>query len=135
MLQVCQFSLLSNMRGQFGLFTNEMGQYGYLLPIIGKIRGDKDGCQDFMGGSHNDMVTLENRVRSLERVIEDTARDLLLSSNNRRGGNYMMRFEESGRPLGKYNGFSDYPNLKLGRNDDPMSHPHDQPWRPKSRGS
>lgn len=34
----------------------------------------------------------------------------------------MMGFEESGRPLGKYNGFSDYPNSKLGRNDDPMSY-------------
>ncbi|GKD44193.1 microtubule-associated protein tortifolia1-like protein [Tanacetum coccineum] len=79
---------------------------------------------DFMGGSHDGMVTLENRVWSLERVIEDMARDLSLSSNNRRGDNYMMGFEESGRPLWKYNGFSDYPNLKLGRNDNPMSHPH-----------
>nr|GEX08302.1 microtubule-associated protein TORTIFOLIA1-like [Tanacetum cinerariifolium] len=78
--------------------------------------------QDFMGGSHDGMVTLENRVRGLERVVEDMARDLSLSSNNRRGGNYMMGFEESGRPLGKYNGFSDYPNSKLGRNDDPMSY-------------
>lgn len=78
--------------------------------------------QEFMGGSHDGMVTLENRVRGLERVVEDMARDLSLSANNRRGGNYMMGFEDSGRPLGKYNGFSDYPNTKLGRNDDPMSY-------------
>lgn len=75
--------------------------------------------QDFMGGSHDGMVTLENRVRGLERVVEDMARDLSIAANNRRGGNYMMGFEESGRQLGKYNGFSDYPpNTKLGRNDD-----------------
>ncbi|XP_076887362.1 microtubule-associated protein TORTIFOLIA1-like isoform X2 [Bidens hawaiensis] len=78
--------------------------------------------QDFMGGSHDGMMTLENRVRGLERVVEDMARDLSLSANNRRGGNYKMGFEEPGRPLGKYNGFSDYPNTKLGRNDDPMSY-------------
>ncbi|XP_076888082.1 microtubule-associated protein TORTIFOLIA1-like isoform X2 [Bidens hawaiensis] len=78
--------------------------------------------QDFMGGSHDGMMTLENRVRGLERVVEDMARDLSLSANNRRGGSYKMGFEESGRPLGKYNGFSDYPNTKLGRNDDPMSY-------------
>ncbi|KAI3810032.1 hypothetical protein L1987_19638 [Smallanthus sonchifolius] len=77
--------------------------------------------QDFMGGSHDGMVTLENRVRGLERVVEDMARDLSLA-NNRRGGNYKIGFEETGRPLGKYNGFSDYPNAKLGRNDDPMSY-------------
>lgn len=78
--------------------------------------------QDFMGGSHDGMMTLENRVRGLERVVEDMARDLSLSANNRRGGNYKMGFEETGRPLGKYNGFSDYPNTRLGRNDDPMSY-------------
>ncbi|CAI9295220.1 unnamed protein product [Lactuca saligna] len=73
--------------------------------------------QDFMGGSHDGMVTLENRVRGLERVVEDMARDLSLN-NRRGGGNYMMGFEDSGR---KYNGigYSDY--NKLGRNDDTMS--------------
>ncbi|KAK9057047.1 hypothetical protein SSX86_024413 [Deinandra increscens subsp. villosa] len=78
--------------------------------------------QDFMGGSHDGMVTLENRVRGLERVVEDMARDLSLSATNRRGGSYKMGFEETGRPLGKYNGFSDYPSTKLGRNDDLMSY-------------
>ncbi|KAJ0846889.1 putative MT-associated protein TORTIFOLIA1/SPIRAL2 [Helianthus annuus] len=42
--------------------------------------------QDFMGGSHDGMVTLENRVRGLERIVEDMAHDLSLSANNRRGG-------------------------------------------------
>ncbi|KAL6975297.1 hypothetical protein U1Q18_024090 [Sarracenia purpurea var. burkii] len=74
--------------------------------------------QDFMGGSHNSMVTLENRVRGLERVVEDMARDLSLSSG-RRLGNFMAGFEgSSNRPSGKYNGFPDYSSAKLGRSGD-----------------
>ncbi|CBI26604.3 unnamed protein product, partial [Vitis vinifera] len=42
--------------------------------------------QDFMGGSHDSMVTLENRVRGLERVVEDMARDLSISSGMRGRG-------------------------------------------------
>uniref|UniRef100_A0A2N9I347 TORTIFOLIA1/TORL1-2 C-terminal domain-containing protein n=1 Tax=Fagus sylvatica TaxID=28930 RepID=A0A2N9I347_FAGSY len=73
--------------------------------------------QDFMGGSHDSMVTLENRVRGLERV-EDMSRDLSISSG-RRGGNFAMGFEgSSNRPLGKYNGFSDYSSAKFGRGGD-----------------
>ncbi|CAL1384574.1 unnamed protein product [Linum trigynum] len=71
--------------------------------------------QDFMGGSHDSMVTLENRVRGLERVVEDMARDLSMSSAPRRGGtNFSMAFEgsSSNRSLGKYNGFSDYSSVK-----------------------
>ncbi|KAF3634816.1 Microtubule-associated protein TORTIFOLIA1 [Capsicum annuum] len=71
--------------------------------------------QDFMGGSHGSMVALENRVRGLERVVEDMARDLSLSAG-RRGGTFTARFDESlNRPLGKYNGFHDYSSTKLGR--------------------
>ncbi|XP_022735223.1 microtubule-associated protein TORTIFOLIA1-like [Durio zibethinus] len=71
--------------------------------------------QDFMGGSHDSMVTLENRVRGLERIVEDMARDLSISSS-RRGGNFMVGFEgSSNRPLGKYNGFSDYSSKLSGR--------------------
>ncbi|XVF77549.1 hypothetical protein PTKIN_Ptkin14bG0053900 [Pterospermum kingtungense] len=71
--------------------------------------------QDFMGGSHNSMVTLENRVRGLERIVEDMARDLSISSA-RRGGNFTAGFEgSSNRPLGKYNGFSDYSSKFSGR--------------------
>ncbi|XP_050247007.1 microtubule-associated protein TORTIFOLIA1 [Quercus robur] len=74
--------------------------------------------QDFMGGSHDSMVTLENRVRGLERVVEDMARDLSISSG-RRGGNFAMGFEgSSNRPLGKYNGFPDYSTAKFGRGSD-----------------
>ncbi|GLT72636.1 hypothetical protein SLA2020_445500 [Shorea laevis] len=74
--------------------------------------------QDFMGGSHDSMVTLENRVRGLERVVEDMARDLSISSG-RRGGSFAMGFDgSSNRPLGKYNGFPDYSNAKFGRGGD-----------------
>ncbi|RWR94893.1 microtubule-associated protein TORTIFOLIA1-like protein [Cinnamomum micranthum f. kanehirae] len=74
--------------------------------------------QDFMGGSHDSMVTLENRVRGLERIVEDMARDLAISSG-RRGSNLMMGFEgTSGRTLGKYNGLPDYSSSKLGRGGD-----------------
>ncbi|KAK9269496.1 hypothetical protein L1049_001271 [Liquidambar formosana] len=74
--------------------------------------------QDFMGGSHDGMVTLENRVRGLERVVEDMARDLSISSG-RRGSNFMGGFEgSSNRSLGKYNGFPDYSGPKLGRGGD-----------------
>eukprot|EP00257_Ricinus_communis_P018427 XP_015577145.1 microtubule-associated protein TORTIFOLIA1 isoform X1 [Ricinus communis] len=67
--------------------------------------------QDFMGGSHDSMITLENRVRGLERIVEDMARDLSISSG-RRGSNFPIGFEGSNRPLGKYNGFSEYSNAK-----------------------
>ncbi|KAL5548303.1 hypothetical protein UlMin_003534 [Ulmus minor] len=73
--------------------------------------------QDFMGGSHDSMVTLENRVRGLERIVEDMARDLSISSG-RRGGNFAMGYEGPTRPLGKYNGFSDYSSTKFGRGGD-----------------
>lgn len=73
--------------------------------------------QDFMGGSHDSMITLENRVRGLERVVEDMARDLSVSSGRR--GNFPLGFEgSSNRHLGKYSGFSDYPGAKFGRNND-----------------
>lgn len=85
--------------------------------------------QDFRGGSRDGMVTLENRVRGLERVVEDMACNLSVSSNSRRVSSYMTGFDEScGRSLGKYNGFSDYPNTKYGRNDDGIS--YRASWRP-----
>ncbi|KAG8637048.1 microtubule-associated protein TORTIFOLIA1 isoform X2 [Manihot esculenta] len=68
--------------------------------------------QDFIGGSHNSMVTLEDRVRGLERIVEDMAHDLSISSS-RRGSNFPSGFEgTSNRPVGKYNGFSDYSSGK-----------------------
>ncbi|KAJ4827345.1 hypothetical protein Tsubulata_003301 [Turnera subulata] len=68
--------------------------------------------QDFMGGSHNSMVTLENRVRGLERVVEDMAHDLSISSS-RRGGSFAMGFDaSSNRHLSKYNGLADYSGTK-----------------------
>ncbi|CAK9138066.1 unnamed protein product [Ilex paraguariensis] len=74
--------------------------------------------QDFMGGSHDSMVTLENRVWGLERVVEDMARDLSMSAS-RRGGHFMLGFQgSSNRSLSKYNGFPDYSSAKLGRGGD-----------------
>ncbi|GAV68622.1 hypothetical protein CFOL_v3_12125 [Cephalotus follicularis] len=80
-------------------------QQGHLMNML----------QDFMGGSHDSMVTLENRVRGLERIVEDMARDLSISSG-RRGNNFGMSFEgSSNRSLGKYNGFTDYSTKYNGR--------------------
>ncbi|PIN15842.1 hypothetical protein CDL12_11508 [Handroanthus impetiginosus] len=74
--------------------------------------------QDFMGGSHDSMLTLESRVRGLERVVEDMARDLSISTG-RRGGGIMAGFEgSSNRPLSKYGGFPDYSGLRSGRGND-----------------
>jgi hypothetical protein len=71
-----------------------------------------------MGGSHDSMVTLENRVRGLERVVEEMARDISLSSG-RRGGGPMLGFDSSpGRSSMKYNGFHEYSNSKFGRDRD-----------------
>ncbi|XP_042420174.1 microtubule-associated protein TORTIFOLIA1-like [Zingiber officinale] len=50
--------------------------------------------QDFMGGSHDNMVNLENRVRGLERVVEEMAHDLAMSSG-RRGGSMFLQFDNS----------------------------------------
>ncbi|XP_051124869.1 microtubule-associated protein TORTIFOLIA1-like isoform X2 [Andrographis paniculata] len=73
--------------------------------------------QDFMGGSHDSMVTLESRVLGLERVVEDMARNLSVSTG-RRGINTMAGFEGSmNRHSTKY-GFQDYSNSKLGSGND-----------------
>ncbi|XP_020222289.1 microtubule-associated protein TORTIFOLIA1 [Cajanus cajan] len=71
--------------------------------------------QDFMGGSHDSMVTLENRVRGLERIVEDMSRDLSISSGRR---NFSGFEGSSSRPSGKYNGFNDYSSSKYGRGGD-----------------
>ncbi|RDX63968.1 Microtubule-associated protein TORTIFOLIA1, partial [Mucuna pruriens] len=71
--------------------------------------------QDFMGGSHDGMVTLENRVRGLERIVEDMSRDLSISSGRR---NFTGFEGSSSRPSGKYNGFNDYSSSKYGRGGD-----------------
>ncbi|RLN33523.1 microtubule-associated protein SPIRAL2-like [Panicum miliaceum] len=73
--------------------------------------------QDFMGGSHDSMVTLENRVRGLERVVEEMAREISLSSS-RRGGGPALGFDSSPGRSSKYNGFHEYSNSKFGRSGD-----------------
>jgi hypothetical protein len=71
-----------------------------------------------MGGSHDSMITLENRVRGLERVVEEMARDISLSSG-RRGGGSVLAFDSSpGRSSMKYNGCHEFPNSKFGRSGD-----------------
>ncbi|KAI6687468.1 hypothetical protein NL676_024296 [Syzygium grande] len=94
---------------------NWMGIQRQLLQLERQQAHLMSMLQEFMGGSHNSMVTLENRVRGLERVVEDMARDLSISSG-RRGSTFLLGFEgASGRPLGKLNGFADYPSVKFGR--------------------
>ncbi|XP_021892931.1 microtubule-associated protein TORTIFOLIA1-like [Carica papaya] len=99
-----------------GAFVNNKGSWlaiqRQLLQLERQQAHLMDMLQDFMGGSHDSMVTLENRVRGLERVVEDMARDLTISSGRR--GNFAMGFEGSNRSLslGKYNGFPDYSNAK-----------------------
>jgi len=70
-----------------------------------------------MGGSHDSMVTLENRVRGLERVVEEMAREISLSSG-RRGGGPALGFDSSPGRSSKYNGFHEYSNSKFGRSGD-----------------
>jgi hypothetical protein len=60
-----------------------------------------------MGGSHDSMVNLENRVRGLERVVEEMAREMSLSSG-RRGGGPALGFDSSPGRSSKYNGFHEY---------------------------
>ncbi|EOA39676.1 hypothetical protein CARUB_v10008317mg [Capsella rubella] len=39
--------------------------------------------QDFMGGSHDGMISLENRVRGLERIVEEMSREISIQSGAR----------------------------------------------------
>ncbi|KAG9132171.1 hypothetical protein Leryth_022225 [Lithospermum erythrorhizon] len=73
--------------------------------------------QNFMGGSHGSMATLENRVRGLEGIVQGMARDLSISSD-RREGYFSSGLEGSSfRHRGKHNRFPEYTNAKLGRGD------------------
>nr|DAD35411.1 TPA_asm: hypothetical protein HUJ06_006051 [Nelumbo nucifera] len=47
-----------------------------------------------MGRSHDNMVTLENRVRGFERIVKDMAQDLTVSSG-RKGSTFMVGYEGS----------------------------------------
>ncbi|CAM8906270.1 unnamed protein product [Rhodiola kirilowii] len=90
--------------------------------------------QEFMGGSHNNMVTLENRVRGLERIVEDMAHDLSMSSG-RRSNSYLGGYDGSSNRHGtKYSGFSDYPGSKFGRAGDGRI-PYGERFPPTGRGS
>ncbi|KAK8527250.1 hypothetical protein V6N12_054471 [Hibiscus sabdariffa] len=102
-----------------GYFVNGKGNWlaiqRQLLQLERQQANLMNMLQDFMGGSHHSMVTLQNRVRGLERIIEDMSKDLSISSS-RRGDCFKPGFEaSSNRPLGKYNGFSDYSSKFGGR--------------------
>ncbi|KAF9609057.1 hypothetical protein IFM89_012497 [Coptis chinensis] len=104
-----------------GSFMNNKGNWLAIQRQLAQLERQQthlmNMLQDFMGGSHDSMVTLENRVRGLERVVEDMARDLSVSG--RRSSNFMTGFEgSSSRPLSKYNGPPDYSSTKLGRGGD-----------------
>uniref|UniRef100_A0A7N0TZU4 TOG domain-containing protein n=1 Tax=Kalanchoe fedtschenkoi TaxID=63787 RepID=A0A7N0TZU4_KALFE len=90
--------------------------------------------QEFMGGSHNNMATLENRVRGLERIVEDMAHDLSMSSG-RGTDSYLGVYEgSSSRHGGKYSGFSDYSSCKFGKAGDGRM-PYGERFAPSGRGS
>ncbi|KAJ6791182.1 microtubule-associated protein TORTIFOLIA1-like [Iris pallida] len=105
-----------------GSFMNSKGNWLAIQRQLSQLERQQvnlmNMLQDFMGGSHDTMITLENRVRGLERVVEEMARDLSLSSG-RRGSNAMLGFEGSpGRSSNKYNGLHDYAGPKFGRGVD-----------------
>ncbi|XP_073005875.1 microtubule-associated protein TORTIFOLIA1 [Typha latifolia] len=114
---------LSRSDGQAeGSFVNNRGNWLAIQRQLSQLERQQASLmnmlQDFMGGSRDSMVTLENRVRGLERIVEEMARDLTLSSG-RRGGNFMLGFESSpGRSTSKYNGFHEYSSSKFGRGSD-----------------
>ncbi|KAK9092093.1 hypothetical protein Syun_027004 [Stephania yunnanensis] len=115
-------TLSARTEGQEGSQMNSKGNWLAIQRQLSQLERQQahlmNMLQDFMGGSHDSMITLENRVRGLERVVEDMARDLAISSG-RRGGNFMMGFEgSSNRSLSKYNGLHDYSGTKFGRGSD-----------------
>ncbi|KAF5179822.1 Microtubule-associated protein tortifolia1 [Thalictrum thalictroides] len=69
--------------------------------------------QDFMGGSHDNMITLENRVRGLERIVENMQGEI---SSGRRVNYLMVGLKgTSHQPLDNYNSLSDYFSSRSGR--------------------
>ncbi|KAL1203026.1 Microtubule-associated protein TORTIFOLIA1 [Cardamine amara subsp. amara] len=90
-----------------GSFTSNRGNWSaiqrQLLQLERQQTNLMNMLQEFIGGSHDSMVTLEGRVRGLERIVEDMARDLSISSGRR--GNLTAGF-------GKYNSFANYPTGK-----------------------
>ncbi|CAN8273736.1 unnamed protein product [Cochlearia groenlandica] len=86
-----------------GSFTSNRGNWSAIQRQLLQLERQQGNLmnmlQEFIGGSHDSMVTLEGRVRGLERVVEDMARDLSISSGRR--GNLTSGF-------GKYNSFANY---------------------------
>uniref|UniRef100_A0A1J3IS96 Microtubule-associated protein TORTIFOLIA1 n=1 Tax=Noccaea caerulescens TaxID=107243 RepID=A0A1J3IS96_NOCCA len=86
-----------------GSFTSNRGNWSAIQRQLLQLERQQSNLmnmlQEFIGGSHDSMVTLEGRVRGLERIVEDMARDLSISSGRR--GNLTAGF-------GKYNSFANY---------------------------
>ncbi|KAG1347324.1 putative Microtubule-associated protein TORTIFOLIA1 [Cocos nucifera] len=105
-----------------GSFMNNKGNWLAIQRQLSQLERQQANLmnmlQDFMGGSHDSLITLENRVRGLERVVEEMARDLAISLG-RRGGNMMLGFEAfPGRSSSKHNGLHDYSSSKFGGGGD-----------------
>lgn len=103
---------LSKMDGQTdGSLMNSKGNWlaiqRQLLQLERQQAHLMNMLQEFMGGSHDSMVTLENRVRGLERVVEDMAHDLSISSS-RRVSNFRSGYDGSSNRSGRYNSYHDY---------------------------
>eukprot|EP01018_Ginkgo_biloba_P017670 Gb_29754 [translate_table: standard] len=104
-----------------------------------------------MGSSQEGMLSLENRVRGLERAVEDMARDLAVSTG-RQGNSHLLGYEgTTNRSSGKFYESPDNPSPKFGKgNDGRSSFPErfassdvipsgnrggrDSPWRSSNAG-
>ncbi|KAG0484630.1 hypothetical protein HPP92_008520 [Vanilla planifolia] len=68
-------------------FVNNKGNWLGIQRQLSKLERQQTNLmkmlQDFMGGSHDSLITLEQRVCGLERVVEEIAQDLSLSSGRR----------------------------------------------------
>ncbi|XP_078436690.1 microtubule-associated protein TORTIFOLIA1-like isoform X2 [Wolffia australiana] len=84
--------IISRVDGHSESFANSKGNWLAIQRQLSLLERQQASLmnmlQDFMGGSHDSMVTLENRVRGLERIVDEMARDLSLSSSRR--GNTML---------------------------------------------
>ena len=81
-----------------------------------------------MGGSHDSMVTLENRVRGLERIVDEMVRDLSASSTRR------VNTTMTGRSTSRYNGRFSFTDRFLPSVDTFESYPYPTPRRAWEKG-
>ncbi|KAK9072279.1 hypothetical protein SSX86_008712 [Deinandra increscens subsp. villosa] len=105
-------------RREFDTKGNLLGIQRQLLHLERQQARLMNMLQDFKGGSRDGMVTLENRVWGLERIVDNMARNLSVSANTSRSCYTNSFHESSERSFSKYNGFSHYhthgPNMQTG---------------------